>query len=214
MAGRFMTNLYCKQARVFPRTRRILGRAAGGAPPAAKGHQRPHGLDDSERPRPLQKTVDRGQQASRREAQDKQRAALLQGVADQHGRDREEAEQAQAAHAARILLRWAAGRVWQAVRNTSRGARERIRRSSGMVAGALYFAVSRSSQPRPFCTISSGSASSILVSRLIWGKSRFCRAPRIRATQAARRCQRFGDLAQTKTERAREVLAAIMGEIR
>jgi hypothetical protein len=49
----------------------------------------------------------------------------------------------------------ALGSVSQAVRNTSRGARPRILIRYGTVRFASNFAASRSSQPRPFCTMSS-----------------------------------------------------------
>ena len=48
----------------------------------------------------------------------------------------------------------------------------------------------------------------------ISGKNIFVRAPRISATQAARRCQRFRDFAQRKTAFVRAGLATTIGAIR
>src|SRR4029077_1129045 len=115
---------------------------------------------------------------------------------------------------ARIRFLTAIGSVSQAVRNTRRGARSRIFIRYGTVRLASNFAVSRSSQPNPFCTMSSLSASSEFESFWISGKNIFARAPRINATQAARRCQRFGDFGQRKTVLARAGLDATIGAIR
>ena len=52
--------------------------------PASYRDHGPHGLDQSERPRSLQKTVDGAKRASSREGQDEPPAARFQGVADQH----------------------------------------------------------------------------------------------------------------------------------
>ena len=124
-------------------------------------------------------------------------APRLLRVLDTSPRSAAEAEHRNSA--LRIRMRTVFGSVSHAVRNTRRGARPRIFIRYGTVRLASYFAVSRSSQPRPFCTMSSSSASSESESFTISGKNILARAPRISATQAARRCQRFGDLAQRNT---------------
>ena len=108
----------------------------------------------------------------------------------------------------------AGGTVSQAVRNTKRGARPRIFIRYGTACIALNFAVSRRSQPKPFCTMSSPSPRRKSESLVISGNKIFARVARIKATQAARRRQRFGDFAQPKTLVARDGFAATMGEIR
>jgi len=115
---------------------------------------------------------------------------------------------------ARILFLMFASSVSQAVRSTKRGARCRMVIKYGTVRLASAFAVSRSSQPKPFWTMSSSSCSSELDKRLISAKNIFRRVPWISATQAARRCQRSRDFAQRKTRAARAGLAAIIGAIR
>src|SRR5437879_7900693 len=116
--------------------------------------------------------------------------------------------------AARIRLLTVADSVSHAVRNTRRGARARIVIRYGTVCLASNLAVSRSSHPNPFSTMSSLSARSEFESFWISGKNIFVRAPRISATQAARRCQRFRDFAQRKTAFVRAGLAATIGAIR
>src|SRR3984957_5870442 len=106
------------------------------------------------------------------------------------------------------------GSVSHAVRCTRRGARLRIFIKYGTVRLGSNFAVSRSSQPRPFCTMSSSSARSELESFVISGKNIFARVPQIRAAHAARRCQRFRDFAQRNTFFTRSGLDATMGAIR
>src|ERR1019366_8044879 len=100
---------------------------------------------------------------------------------------------------ARTRLFTAAGSVSQAVRNTKRGERPRIFIRYRTVRLASNLAVSRSSQPSPFCTMSSSSVRSESESFVISGKNIFARAPRISATHAALRCQRFEDFDQRKT---------------
>src|SRR5579863_1587463 len=113
------------------------------------------------------------------------------------------------------ILRFAlSGSVSQAVLSTSLGVRLRIFIRYGTVRLASNLAVSRSSQPNPFCTMSSSSVSSELERLVISGKNIFARAPRINATQAARRRHRFGDFDQRNTFFTRAGLAATMGEIR
>ena len=101
--------------------------------------------------------------------------------------------------AVRTLVRIPPETVSQAVRKTSRDARSRILSRYGKVLRASAFAVSRKRQPRPFCTTSSSSESSLSPSFVISEKNIFRRVPSIKATQAARRYQRFGDLAQRNT---------------
>src|SRR5579864_1924158 len=115
---------------------------------------------------------------------------------------------------ARTLLLAAADRVSLAVRSTNRGARPRIFIRYGIVRLASNLAVSRSNQPKPFCTMSSWSVSRELESFTISGKSVFARAARINATQAARRCQRLDDFAQRNTSLVRVGFAATIGAMR
>jgi hypothetical protein len=115
---------------------------------------------------------------------------------------------------ARILFLVAGGSVSHAVRSTKRGHSPPMLIRNGTVFLASNFAVSRSSQPKPFCTMSSSSQSNIAVRRLISEKNIFRRAPRINATQAARRCQRSRDLAQRKTFFVRDGFVATIGAIK
>ena len=115
---------------------------------------------------------------------------------------------------ARILLLAAGDSLSHAVRRTNRGACLRIFSRYGTARFASNFAVSRSSQPRPFCTMSSGSASRKLESFTISGNSNFARAARISATQAARRCQRLRDFAQRNTFFKCAGFAATIGAIK
>jgi hypothetical protein len=117
-------------------------------------------------------------------------------------------------YSARICFRAAVGSVSQAVRNTSRGAVFRIFIRYGTVRSASALAVSRNSQPRPFCTMSSSSDKSELDKRTISRRNILCRVPTIKATQAARRCQRCDDFAQRNTSFPRTGLAAIIGAIK
>jgi len=61
-------------------------------PPAHQRHQRPYGLDNSERPCALQKPIDRAQRAGDGKGEDEPRAAFFQRVENQHGRDGEESK--------------------------------------------------------------------------------------------------------------------------
>ena len=114
----------------------------------------------------------------------------------------------------RILFLEANGRVSHAVLNTSRGVRSRIFIRYGTVRLASNFAVSRSNHPKPFRTMSSWSGSRKSDNLTISRKFFFARVPRMSATQAARRCHRFDDFAQRKTNLLRAGLARIIGEIR
>src|SRR5690348_5693735 len=114
----------------------------------------------------------------------------------------------------RIRARSRSGRVSQAVRKTSRGAFPRILRRYRMVRAGFALAVSRNSQPNPFCTMSSWSSRSWLESRWISGQNFPLRVPYISATHAALRCQRRGDLLQSKTSCARSGCANTIGAIR
>ena len=84
----------------------------------------------------------------------------------------------------------------------------------GAVRFASYFAVSRSSQRRPFCTMSFSPASRELESFWISGKNIFLRVPRMRATQAARRRPQFRDLDHWKISFTRAGFATTIGAIR
>ena len=69
-----------------------------GLPPDAPASQRdagPDRLDQAERPRALQKSVNRTQRAGAREAEDEAVTAVLQCVTDEHRGHREKAEQSQ-----------------------------------------------------------------------------------------------------------------------
>lgn len=68
--------------------------------PTTRGHDGPNRLDQAKRPRALQKSIDRRQRAGDREQQYPIGAPVLNGIADQHGRDREKAEQRQRAQRA------------------------------------------------------------------------------------------------------------------
>ncbi len=107
-----------------------------------------------------------------------------------------------------------AGNVSQAVRSTSRGARPRIFIKYGTVRLASNFAVSHKSHPKPFCTMSSESASRRSDNFTTSGKNIFARAPRIKATHAALRCHRSGDFAQPNTSFTRPGFATTAGAIR
>ena len=67
-------------------------------PPAAQGHHRPDRFDQTERPRALQEAIGRGQNAGAGEAENEQSITLLEGVADDHRRDREQAKNAERIH--------------------------------------------------------------------------------------------------------------------
>jgi hypothetical protein len=66
--------------------------------PAAQSDRRPDGLDESERPSPLEKPVERSKSARDRECKYEPRAALLKSVADEHRGDREQAESRKTIH--------------------------------------------------------------------------------------------------------------------
>ena len=96
--------------------------------------------------------------------------------------------------------RSATGSVSQAARNTSRGALLRIFIKKGTVRRALCLAASRSSQPSPFCTMSSSSPSSVSEVRTISANNFFFRAPRISAARKRPAAATgSGDRAQRKT---------------
>jgi len=60
--------------------------------PAPYRDHRPHGLNQSERPRTLQKAINRAEQACHGKGQNEPSAARFEGVADQHGCDCEQTE--------------------------------------------------------------------------------------------------------------------------
>ena len=60
--------------------------------PSAQCNDHPHGFDDPERPCTLEKTVDRAEAASDRKSQNEPMASPLEGVANHHGRNREESK--------------------------------------------------------------------------------------------------------------------------
>src|ERR1700739_3024642 len=187
MAGRFRTSFYCKQGGVFARTgtKRLVG-ASRSKPPAAQSHASPDSFDESEGPRAFKKPIGRSQGAGNSESENEPGTAVLECITQQHRCDREKSKKRERAHAARIFLRVVGGRVSQAVRRTSRGARGQIFIRYGTVCGALCLAVSRKSQPRPFWTMSSSSARRRFESRTISGKNIFRRVPWMSATHAAR----------------------------
>src|SRR5215467_13486104 len=74
---------------------------------------------------------------------------------------------------ASTFFRTLAGSVSHAVRKTSRGALLRIFIKYGNVLAASAFAVSRNSQPSPFCTISSPSNNKTSEIRWISGNKSF-----------------------------------------
>ena len=76
----------------------IESHGSPGRVPAAQGHQRPNGFDQAERPGALKKPVKRTETTRAGESQDEPRAALLEGVADQHRRHRKQAESCKAVH--------------------------------------------------------------------------------------------------------------------
>ena len=127
MAGRFMTKIYCKQARVFARTVKFSGSpGARRTTPALQGDACPDRFDKAERPRSLSKSINRSQDAGDRKSQNEPGAPPLECVTHQHGCHGKKSEQGKACHAARIFARVEAGKVSQAVRNTSLGAVEEI----------------------------------------------------------------------------------------
>src|SRR3569623_2051131 len=85
---------------------RLRGNASGrsGHPrlttfdPSPDRDNRPDTLHQPARPGALQKAVDRAQRTGHREAKNKVRRLLLQRVADQHRRDREQSKQGQGIH--------------------------------------------------------------------------------------------------------------------
>jgi len=76
----------------------IESQGSPGRVPAAQGHQRPNGFDHAERPGALKKPVKRTETTRAGESQDEPRAALLEGVADQHRRHRKQAEGRKTVH--------------------------------------------------------------------------------------------------------------------
>ena len=68
------------------------------ASPASQSHKRPDRLYHSERPRSLQEAVGRTERTRRSECEHKPMAAILQGVADQHGGDGKQAKGSQGVH--------------------------------------------------------------------------------------------------------------------
>jgi len=71
----------------------------GGKPPSPHSHEGPDRLHQAERPSPLKEPVNRRQGASCCERQDEPPAAILQRIADQHGRDGEQAQKSEGIHA-------------------------------------------------------------------------------------------------------------------
>lgn len=71
---------------------------ACGCRPAPNRDPRPHGLDQSERPRSLQKSVNGAERTRPRESQDEPAAARFQRVAHEHGCYRKQTEYRQGRH--------------------------------------------------------------------------------------------------------------------
>src|SRR5271168_2546238 len=66
--------------------------------PSSNFNKRPYGLDDAERPCPLQKTIYRSQGTCAAEGQHKPWTLALEGIGYQHGRHSEQAEQRERVH--------------------------------------------------------------------------------------------------------------------
>src|SRR5215469_14196369 len=107
MAGRFISNFYCKQGRVFARTAEVSlsSRSLGRMPPASDRYQGPDAFDNSKGPSSLQESIDGPERARQSKCQDEPGTAMFECVKHEHGRDCEQSKQAQGAHAARIRLR-------------------------------------------------------------------------------------------------------------
>ena len=71
-------------------------RDLGHAIPAPKRNQRPNRLDDAERPSALQKAVNRSGDTGAGEGEHEPRAAMLEGIEQEHGGDRQQARTASA----------------------------------------------------------------------------------------------------------------------
>jgi hypothetical protein len=67
-------------------------RTVGNDPPPPHGHQAPDGFHQPEGPCALQEAVGGAKPAGRGEREDEPTAAILQGVEDQHRRDREQSK--------------------------------------------------------------------------------------------------------------------------
>ncbi|MFZ0308535.1 MAG: hypothetical protein WAL89_10195, partial [Candidatus Sulfotelmatobacter sp.] len=72
------------------------------APPAIASNERPNRLYDPERPCALQETISRSRSACSGERQNEPRAAVLQGVTDQHRRNGNQAEETEGVHPTNI----------------------------------------------------------------------------------------------------------------
>lgn len=68
--------------------------------PAPECDDGPDGFNQSEWPCTLQKAVERSQHARDGESQDEPRTSILEGIADEHGRNREQPEQGESVHSA------------------------------------------------------------------------------------------------------------------
>src|ERR1700722_15080584 len=94
----FEHDLFGKPDSTFPD--HALGPQHSG-PPTIDGDASPYRLHQAERPRALQKAVDRAQRAGRGEGENEPRAAILQRIEDQHGGDGRETEKTERTHVRR-----------------------------------------------------------------------------------------------------------------
>ena len=94
-------------------TRRALLSSSLG-PPASRGDGRPNGFDDSERPRALEKSIDRAKCAGAGKAKHVEGVALIERIKNQHRGHREQTKDRESVHAdelARIVRRSGSGRI-------------------------------------------------------------------------------------------------------
>src|SRR5580658_4908858 len=82
----------------------LLHGLVSAQPPPPCGDHGPYRLDYAERPGTLHKSIDRSQRTSACERQDECRAAILKGIADQHGGDGKQAEYGKPVHVAQNSL--------------------------------------------------------------------------------------------------------------
>lgn len=73
-------------------------------PPAVNCHDGPDSLDDSKRPRPLQKSIRRSEGTRSGKRQNVPPAAMLKGIANQHRCDREQAKESEIIHSVVSLV--------------------------------------------------------------------------------------------------------------
>ena len=68
-------------------------------PPSPDSHAGPNGFHETKRPRALQEPVDRPKDTCSRKCENEPRAAIFEGVEDQHEADGRQAEERQSVHA-------------------------------------------------------------------------------------------------------------------